>query len=148
MLSFILTLPAILRTRVSRRRPPVLNPSGLQPAGHALLVEPYEPDFDAVRLSVGLVIPDYARNNSMMVEMRVRVIALGDMAYRKDFQSWFGWLMTPWRPRCRPGDKVLVQKFSGAICTGTLDGKLYRFINDEDVFVQIAEEAVKPEFNH
>lgn len=147
MLSFILTLPAILKTKAFRRRPPVLNPSGLQPAGHAILLTPYEPDFDSARLS-GLVIPDALRNNSIMVEMRARVVAVGEMAYRKDHQTWLTRLLTPYRPRCRPGDKIMIQKFSGAVCVGPLDGKQYRMVNDEDVFCRIAEEAVKPEFNH
>lgn len=147
MLSFILTLPVKLKNVVSKNQRKILNVSGLRPVGHAILLEPYEPDFDKARRS-GLIIPENQRNNSIMVEMRARVIELGDMAYRKDFQSWFVRLVTPFRPRCLPGDKVMVQSYSGAICVGTLDGKQYRLVNDEDVFVQIAEEAIEPEYNH
>jgi co-chaperonin GroES (HSP10) len=125
----------------------VLNQSGLRPVGHAVLLESYEPDYDAARRT-GLIIPDNLRNNSIMVEMRAIVLELGDMAYRKDNQTWFMRLITPWRPRCRPGDKIMVQSYSGAIVVGTLDGKQYRLVNDEDVFVEIMEEAVKPEFPH
>jgi co-chaperonin GroES (HSP10) len=123
------------------------NPSGLRPAGHAILLEPYEPDFDAARKS-GLIIPDNLRNNSIMVEMRAIVVAMGAECYRKDNQTWIGRMLTPWRPRCRVGDKIMVQKYSGAIVVGTLDGKQYRAINDEDVFLVIESEAVKIEFPH
>lgn len=147
MLSFMLTIPVKLMKGGWKKPKNLLNPSGLQPVGHAVLVQAYEPDFDAAR-RMGLIIPDSVRNNSIMVEMRVRVLELGDMAYRKDYQSWLARLFTPYRPRCKPGDKIMVQDYSGAIVIGTLDGKQYRLVNDEDVFVRIAEEAIKPEFPH
>jgi co-chaperonin GroES (HSP10) len=130
-----------------RSRKKVLNPSGLRPAGHAVLCEPYEPEFDAAK-RIGIVIPDKLRNQSIMVEMRVRVLELGPMAYRKDNQTWLARLLTPFRPRCRPGDKIMVNDYCGAIVMGSLDGKQYRLVNDEDVFVVIESEAVKPEFPH
>lgn len=147
MLSFMLTIPAKLRNVVSRNQNNVKNPSGLRPVGHAVLLEPYEPDFDAAK-RWGLIIPETQRNQSIMVEMRAKVIELGDMAYRKDFQSWIARLFTPFRPRCRPGDKIMVQSYSGAIVVGTLDGKQYRLVNDEDVFVTIEEEAIEPKYEH
>lgn len=148
MMSLVLTLPVKLKNVVSRRiRGKISNPSGLRPEGHAVLLEPYEPDFDAAK-RWGLIIPEKQRNNSIMVEMRARVIELGSQAYRKDNQTWFARLFTPRRPRCRPGDKVMVQAYSGAICMGPLDGKQYRLVNDEDVFVTITAEAVEPKFNH
>lgn len=36
---------------------------------------------------------------------------------------------------------MLVQKFTGAIVKGPLDGKLYRIVNDEDIFCQIESDA-------
>lgn len=146
-MSFMLITLAKLKSVVSTSQRKIPNLSGLRPVGHAILVEPYEPDFDKAKRT-GLIIPDKLRNNSIMVEMRVRVIELGDMAYRKDFQSWPMRLITPWRPRCRPGHKMMVNDYSGAVCVGPLDGKQYRLVNDEDVFVQIAEEAVEPEYPH
>lgn len=147
MLSFMLILPAKLRMKVSSRRRTYPNPSGLLPVGHAVLLEPYEPDFDSARKS-GLIIPDALRNNSIMVEMRSRVIALGDEAYRPENATWLRRLLTPWRPRCLPGDKIMVQKYSGAVLVGPLDGKQYRMINEEDVFVRIVAEAVPVEYPH
>jgi co-chaperonin GroES (HSP10) len=131
-------------TRLTKKK---WNQSGLRPVGHAVLLEPYEPDFDAAR-RIGIVIPDNLRERSIMVEMRARVLELGDQAYRKDGQTWISRLFTPHRPRCRPGDKVLVQVYSGALVQGTMDGKVYRLVNDEDIFVQIAEEAEKPNYGH
>jgi co-chaperonin GroES (HSP10) len=147
MMNSMLTSLVSLVSVGLKSRPTKSNPSGLRPAGHAVLLEPYEPDFDAARRT-GLIIPENQRNNSIMVEMRAIVVELGDMAYRKDYQNWFLRLITPWRPRCKPGDKIMVQSYSGAIVVGTLDGKQYRLVNDEDVFVQIVAEAVKPEFPH
>jgi co-chaperonin GroES (HSP10) len=147
MLSFMQIIPGSLRIKASNRRPECLNPSGLQPVGHAVLLEPYEPDFDAARRS-GLIIPDNLRNNSIMVEMRAIVVALGSEAYRPENATWLRRLMTPWRPRCLPGDKILVQKYSGAIVVGTLNGKQYRMVNEEDIFVKIVEEAAVVEYPH
>jgi co-chaperonin GroES (HSP10) len=147
MMSFMLILPASLRNAVSKRRPTYPNPSGLLPVGHAVLLEPYEPDFDAARRS-GLIIPDNLRNNSIMVEMRAIVLALGSEAYRPEGANWIRRLFTPWRPRCLPGDKIMVQSYAGAIVVGPLDGKQYRLVNEEDVFVRIVEEAVPVEYPH
>jgi co-chaperonin GroES (HSP10) len=147
MLTFMPIILGKMRNAVSSRRRTIQNLSGLQPAGHAILLEAYEPDFDAAR-RVGLIIPDDVRTNSLMVEMRAKVIELGEMAYRKDFQTWVARLFTPWRPRCLPGDKIMVNRYSGAVVVGPLDGKQYRMVNDEDVFVRIVAEAVKPDFPH
>lgn len=148
MMSFTAIIPATLKSVVSNLgRKKVLNPSGLRPAGHAILIQAYEPDYDHAK-RLGIIIPDTVRNNSIMVEMRAVVLELGDMAYRKDFQSFFSRLFTPWKPRCRPGDKIMVQNYSGAIVIGTLDGKQYRLVNDEDVFVVIEKEFVKPAYAH
>jgi co-chaperonin GroES (HSP10) len=147
MKSFMPIILGSLLTGASKRRPTVVNPSGLVPVGHAILLEPYEPDFDAARKR-GLIIPDQLRNNSIMVEMRSRVIALGDEAYRPENATWLRRLMTPWRPRCLPGDKIMVQKMTGAIVVGPLDGKQYRLVNEEDVFVKITAEAVPLEYPH
>lgn len=133
--------------KVSAPRPIQKNPSGLQPVGHAVLLEPYEPDFDAARRH-GIIIPDNLRNNSIMVEMRSTVIALGSEVGRPENATWLRRLLTPWRPRCLPGDKIMVQKYSGAIIVGTLDGKQYRMINEEDVFVKIVAEAVPVDYPH
>lgn len=125
-----------------------MNESGLEPVGHAILLLPYQPDYDRAR-SVGILIPDEdMRLSSLMVEMRGVVVALGPLCYRNEQHSWLRQLFTPFRPRCKVGDKVLYSKFSGALVHGTMDGKMYRMVNDQDVFVKIVNEAEKPVFNH
>lgn len=118
------------------RRIAIANPSGLAPAGHAVLLAPYEPDF---ALSP-IVIPDTVRANTVMVEMRAIVIELGDQAWRNDDHSWLKRLMVRWRPRALPGDKVMVHKYSGAVVQGPLDGRAYRMVNDQDIFCCIIAE--------
>jgi co-chaperonin GroES (HSP10) len=126
---------------------PVKNESGLVPAGHAMLLVPYEPDFDAAK-RWGFVVPDTLRNNSIMVEMRATVIAMGDECYQRDGQNFFARLFTPWRPRCLPGDRIMINKYSGAVVVSPLNGQQYRMVNDEDVFVRITQEAERPEYTH
>ena len=38
------------------------------------------------------------------------------------------------------GDKVFISKMAGFIAKGTLDGELYRFVNDRDIFAAIVQE--------
>lgn len=106
--------------------PVVKNPSGLEPLGFAVLVEPYEPELN----STPLVIPLSARERSSVLEQRVRVIAVGPMAWSDETA-----------PRAVPGDLVLVTKAAGHMAVGVADGKQYRLINDRDVFCRIGRVA-------
>ena len=102
-----------------------INTSGVSPLGHAVLVEHYEPELkDSL-----IVLPDNVHERTMMVEQRAIVIEVGPMA-------WDG---EP--PRAAPGDKVLISKMSGYMMKGPADGKMYRIINDRDVFAKITKEA-------
>lgn len=76
-----------------------------------------------------------------MAETRAVVIDVGPLAYER---NWFGW---PVR-RCKPGDKVMVSKYSGAIVVGPLDGVLYRTINFADVYAQIEAEDETQELHY
>jgi co-chaperonin GroES (HSP10) len=96
----------------------MINKSGLKPLGRAVLLEPYEPEFNKSMIAI----PDHVRSRELMGEMRGVVVAVGE-------HCW------PDEPaRAKPGDKVLASKYSGAIVKGTADGKLYRVCNDEDLF--------------
>lgn len=97
------------------------NQSGLHPLGCAVLVEPYEPEFKASRIAI----PETVKDRSKMIENRVVVIAIGPAA----------WPDEP--PRAQPGDKVLISKFAGYIAQGPKDGKTYRVINADDIFMRI-----------
>lgn len=103
-----------------------MNVSGLKPLGHAVLVEPYEPE-----MKKGLIVmPETAKERSAMVETRAIVIEAGPAA----------WIDEP-APRAKPGDKVLISKFAGAMATGTQDGKTYRIVNDRDIYCRIEVES-------
>lgn len=102
-----------------------LNSSGLKPLGRAILVRHYEPER---KVSV-IVLPDNVKDRTVMAEQRAVVIELGPHAY-------------PDEPaRCKPGDKVLMAKFSGYLAKGPADGKTYALVNDRDIFAQITQEA-------
>ncbi len=93
------------------------NTSGLHPLGRAVLVKPFE------MKSYTIVIPDGAKERSMMVEMMAVVVEVGPEAWREEKS-----------PRCKPGDKVMISRWCGHIQTGPLDKLMYRLVNAEDIF--------------
>jgi co-chaperonin GroES (HSP10) len=99
----------------------ILNESGLEPSGRAILCIPYMPELTE---SV-ITLTDQVMALELMREMRGTVIELGEDAYKGA------------SPRCKPGDNVLISKFCGVIVKGPLDNKFYRLINDEDVFCRL-----------
>lgn len=102
-----------------------VNNSGLEPRGRAVLVEHYEPE----RKGSLIELPDMVQNQTLMVEQRAIVVAVGPACW-------------PDEPaRATVGEKVLISKMSGYMCKGTLDGKRYRLINDRDIFAAITGEA-------
>lgn len=102
----------------------VKNTSGLKPLGRAVLVQAYEPD----RKESLIVIPDNVQERTTMVETRAIVVEVGAACW-------------PDEPaRAKPGDRVLISKFSGYLAKGPADGQTYRFINDRDVFAAITAE--------
>lgn len=100
----------------------VKNESGLRPLGFAVLVEPYEPE---LRRSV-IAIPETISDRSKMVETRAIVIEVGPEAWNDES-----------KPRARPGDKVIISRFAGAMVYGVKDGKSYRMVNANDIYCQI-----------
>lgn len=103
----------------------IVNNSGLEPLGRAVLVKPYEPE----KREGLIVIPDQVQERTQMVEQRAIVIAVGDSAWIDES-----------KPRAKVGDRVLVAKFAGAMAIGTMDGEKYRFVNDRDIFAKITGE--------
>ena len=101
------------------------NNSGVSPLGRAVLVEHYEPE----KKDSLIVMPDFVHDRTLMVEQRAVVIEVGPAA----------WPDEP--PRAAPGDKVLISKMSGYMLKGPADGKMYRIINDRDIFARITKEA-------
>lgn len=97
------------------------NTSGLHPKGHAVLIQTYEPQLE----SKIIAIPDAVQRNQHMMNQRAVVIEVGPSA----------WDDEP-TPRAQPGDHVLVTKYAGFVAGAdmTKDGKVYRLVNDRDVF--------------
>ena len=97
----------------------MINESGLQPLGHAVLVESYDPEEETRKI----IIPETAKQGMKTMETRARVVALGALA----------WADEPF-PRAAVGDKVLLANYSGILVQGSLDGKVYRMVNDRDIY--------------
>ena len=102
------------------------NESGLKPLGKAVLVIPYEPE---IQKSV-IAIPDNVRQNTMTLETRGIVLECGSACWDDEAD-----------PRARVGDKVLLSRLAGVMARGTRDGKMYRLVNDRDVFCAIEVET-------
>lgn len=98
------------------------NVSGLHPIGHAVLVFPFEPEIT----KSSIIIPATVRKNTAMVESRALVIEVGPGCWAGEAQ-----------PRARPGDKVLIGKYAGAIAVGVKDEKVYRLVNADDVYCRL-----------
>lgn len=98
------------------------NESGLKPLGRAVLVQDYMPE----RKDSLIFIPEQVALKEAAVEQRAKVIEVGPVA----------WEGEP-TPRAAAGDHVLVAKYSGHLAMGPKDGKLYRFVNDRDIFAGI-----------
>lgn len=104
----------------------MINRSGLRPLGHAILVEPYDPEMDKAKGL--LVIPDTVSDRQKMVETRARIIDLGAEAWVEES-----------RPRALPGEIVLISKYDGTVAKGPKDGKTYRLVNDEAIYCAVEE---------
>lgn len=98
-----------------------LNKSGLRPLGCAVLVEPYEPEFKASKIAI----PETVKDRSRMIENRVVVIEVGPNC----------WPDEP--PRAKPGDKVLISRLAGSMAVGPKDGKSYRVVNADDIYMAL-----------
>lgn len=106
--------------------PEVVNTSGIAPLGRAVLVRYYEPEAKTTSL---IILPKEVKDREILIEQRAVVIEAGPLA----------WMHEP-VPRARPGDKVLIAKFSGHMLVGPADGQQYRIVNDQDIFAAITKE--------
>lgn len=101
------------------------NTSGLAPLGRAVLVKEYQPE----RAGSVIEIPDFVKERSAALETRAVVVAVGPACW-------------PDEPvRAKPGDKVFISRMAGFVARGTVDGEVYRFVNDRDIFAQIVHES-------
>lgn len=106
------------------------NPSGLVPLGSSVLVEPFEPE-RTIHSKI-IAIPETARDRLMMAEQHAVVIEVGPEAWKNESQ-----------PRARVGDFVMISAYAGMMTTGPKDGRRYRVVNANDVFLRITTK-VKP----
>jgi co-chaperonin GroES (HSP10) len=104
----------------------VMNESGLRPLGRSVLVEPYTPE----RKESIIVLPDEVQGRQQMVDQRAVVIEVGPGAWCDEPEA-----------RAKPGDKVLIARYSGFMAKGTKDDKQYLFVNDRDIFAAIEVES-------
>lgn len=95
------------------------EPSGLKPLGHAVLVESYDPE----TARSPIVLTEGAERGMKSLENRARVLAIGPLAWKDEGM-----------PRAAVGDLVLLANYSGVLVTGPRDGKIYRMINDRDIY--------------
>ena len=106
----------------------LINESGLKPLGRAVLVRMVE--LEELKTSL-IQIPEHVRRNSSVMEQRAEVVEVGPACWEDEKIR-----------RCEPGDRVIVTKMAGYVARGPADGKLYRLVNDRDIFCQITKEAV------
>lgn len=115
------------------------NTSGLEPLGRAVLVRMVE--IEEMKTSY-ITIPEHVRANASVMEQRAEVIGIGRCAWEDEALHLFGFPI--WRrPRAKIGDKVFVTKFAGFVTRGPADEKLYRLVNDRDIFCKITKTKEK-----
>ena len=105
---------------------PLQNTSGVRPLGCAVLVEYYEPE----RKESLIYVPESVRKGEVLVEQRAVVVEVGPECWTGESQ-----------PRAKVGDRVLIARLSGYALTGPADGRLYRIVNDRDIFAAITHEG-------
>lgn len=103
----------------------IVNKSGLVPKGRVVLVEPYELE----RKKGMIVLTEQAKSRGAMLEQRAIVVAIGPGAWADEKE-----------PRAVIGEKVFVSGFAGFMVVGPADGKQYRAVNCNDIFLGISEE--------
>lgn len=106
---------------------PVSNTSGVRPLGCAVLVKYYEPE----RKESLIFVPESVRKGEVLIEQRAVVVEVGP-------ECWPG----ERKPRAKSGDRVMIARMSGWAFQGTVDGELYRIVNDRDIFAAITDDGV------
>lgn len=98
---------------------PANNSSGINPAGHRILVLPREV---TEKTQSGIIVSTTGqREREQMSNTTGIVVAMGDTCYDDMAQPW-----------CKVGDKVAFAKYSGLLYMGK-DGITYRMFNDGDI---------------
>ena len=106
---------------------PPSNTSGISPLGVGVLVEYYEPE----RAKSLIIVPETVRKGEVLLEQRAVVIENGPLVGEAE-----GCV------RAKPGERVLIAAFAGYALKGPADGRLYRIVNERDIFARIDYEEV------
>ena len=61
-----------------------------------------------------------------MAEREAIVIEVGPEAWKEEKE-----------PRAKPGDRVMIAKYSGTLVVGVKDKKQYRVVNANDIFLRV-----------
>lgn len=102
-----------------------INGSGRRPLGHAVMLLQYDVKETVIEL------PQAVKDRMVMQDQEATVVAIGPAAWDEEMR-----LGHP--PRCKVGDKVVFSKYAGFGVPGK-DGKLYRCVNDRDIFMAVEE---------
>lgn len=100
----------------------VRNTSGFRPLDVRVLVLP---DPVEEKTKGGIILPDEHKERQKYATMKGTLIAVGANAFAEASAN-------PGFAAPKPGERVLIGKYGGAIITGD-DDKEYRIMNDEDV---------------
>ena len=101
------------------------NRSGIRPKGRAVLVQLYETE------KQGLIeLPASIRERSSMAEQRAIMVEKGPLAWKDEGLD-----------RALPGEKVLISRYAGYLARGVKDGKIYRVVNENDIFCGIEDDS-------
>ena len=96
-----------------------MNQSGINPAGHRVLILPRDV---AEKTDSGIILSTAGmRERERMANTTGIVIAMGEGCYVEQEKPW-----------CEVGDKVAFAKYAGLLYTGK-DGVQYRMVNDGDI---------------
>ena len=108
-----------MKSMVTKLKPKVDNKSGIFPLRFAVLVLP---DKVEEKTQGGIIMPPEAHEQEPLSIAKMTVIAVGPMAFTKP----------DWPSKPEPGDRVIVDRYSGKYMTGD-DDEDYRLVNDDDL---------------
>lgn len=99
------------------------NKSGVRPLEFKVVILP-----DAVdtKTSGGILLPDEAKDREQMAEVRGVLIEASPLAFT--YADW-----PEGYPLPKPGDRIIVGRYTGVSFKSKIDDKDYRIVNDKDI---------------
>lgn len=102
-----------------------MNTSGIVPVEFKVLIKPEEVE---AKSAGGIYIPDQVKDKEKFAKERGTIVAVGAIAFTEP----------DWLHRPKSGDKVLYDRYAGALVKG-IDGEDYRLINDKEIGAVLVE---------